>query len=126
MQTLNSLKTLVDLGLADYETLAQNVIEMVPPDALMEFRGVLERAVNQRLESLRNSVRCRHCLDPNHWLLEHGDRKIIVRKLAGRTFRVYEAKFSKAGVLSKGRVTGTLQALAGMTTVKWEFLLGRI
>jgi hypothetical protein len=139
MQTTNNLKRLISLGLKDehaltahYETLAQSFIESVPIDDVPALRGILERAVDRRLESLRNLVKSKHCLEPNHWLLEHGDRKIIVRKMAtnnaltGRNWRVYEAKFSKDGVLSKGRMTGNLTLLGGITSVKWEFLLGRI
>jgi hypothetical protein len=126
MQTTNNLKHLVDLGLADYETLAQNFIESIPPAELISIRGILERAVNARLDALRGTVRARHCLTPTHWLLEHGDRKLVAKCVGDRKWRVYEAKFSKGGVLSKGRVITTLTVLSGINSVKWEFLLGRI
>jgi len=133
MQTTNNLKHLVDLGLADHETLtshyeilAKDFIESVPLEDLTSIRGIIERAVNARLDSLRSTVKAKHCLTPTHWLLEHGDRKLVVKCVGDRKWRVYEAKFSKDGVLSKGRVITTLTVLSGITSVKWEFLLGRV
>ena len=134
MQTTNNLKRLIDLGLKDehsltahYETLAKDFIESVPAEDLTSIRGILERAVNARLDALRSSVKAKALFgQPSHWLLSHDDRKVITKCVGSRKWRVYEAKFSKDGSLSKGRVITTLTVLSGISSVKWEFLLGRI
>lgn len=126
MQTSESVAKLARLGLMDPLAAIETIIAGMQPADLTSIRSKVNSIVEARATAIKSTVKRTRLKELEAWLLQCGDREIIAQSQSARwTWRIYEAKRAKDGVMKKGRMLRALHAIDSLDDIVWGMATGQ-
>ena len=98
---------------------------MQPAD-LMGLRSKVNTIVEDRVAAIKRTVKRTRIKELEAWHLQCGDREMIAQSQSARwTWRLYEIKRAKDGVMKKGRMLSTLNGVDSLDDIVWGMATGQ-
>ena len=126
MQTSESVAKLARLGLMDPLAAIETIIAGMQPADLTSIRSKVNSIVEARASAIKCTVKRTRVKELEAWLLQCGDREMIAQSQSARwTWRIYEVKRAKDGVMKKGRMLRALHAIDSLDDIVWGMATGQ-
>ena len=126
LMNTESVSTLARLGLMDPLAAIESIIANMQPADLTSIRSKVNSIVEARATAIKSTVKRTRLKELEAWLLQCGDREIIAQSQSARwTWRIYEAKRAKDGVMKKGRMLSTLNGVDSLDDIVWGMAIGK-
>jgi hypothetical protein len=126
MQNPESVATLARLGLMDPLAAIETIIAGMQPADLTSIRTKVNSIVEARATAIKRTVKRTRLKELEAWHLQCGDREMIAQSQSARwTWRIYEVKRAKDGVIKKGRMLRTLHAIDSLDDIVWGMATGQ-
>jgi hypothetical protein len=126
MQTPESVATLARLGLMDPLAAIESIIAGMQPADLTSIRTKVNSIVEARATAIKRTVKRTRIKELEAWHLQCGDREMIAQSQSARwTWRIYEVKRAKDGVIKKGRMLSTLNGVDSLDDIVWGMATGQ-
>ena len=126
MQTSESVAKLARLGLMDPLAAIETIIAGMQPADLTSIRSKVNSIVEARATAIKHTVKRTRIKELEAWLLQCGDREMIAQSQSARwTWRIYEVKRAKDGVMKKGRMLRALHAIDSLDDIVWGMATGQ-